>query len=390
MCNRLCAILLVLAAFLTAGCEKPPKEQQEESGSKPSAAPGKAMDAQDHALAGARLAARAHREILLFFERFANLRVSLPQPPKIDADLTRDAAALSALREGRYAQGAEHLRHLLRSNPDDPALLRALATALVASNQIPEAAKVYRALLKQDPQSAATRYNLALALTRMGRLTQAEMEFQRLLDLHPHHAQGLANLGMLYVHLQEYTSAAAHLEQAVELLPERPRLRAALGQALLLTGRARDAMQQFGVQVRLQPEDLLAWRNYSMASFEAGSFGRALAATQKCLEITRSQPQTLQCVAQIACLHLSPPRLSQQVGHLAESVVLAHAAEAPRTAEAAFHRDLGEIHWAIYRTQNEPRHRSLAMQEWNKSLEILHQPDLARKIHLLEMPDREP
>ncbi len=384
--TRRLLILALLVPVLASGCKEDAPSQSPARNTQPrrldSTEKSSVRQAHDELLL-ARTIADIYGSIGEFFRHVSEFQLALPKLPRPDEERIKRSMAGAALRNGEFVRAAEYYRALAARNPEDLQALRGLATAFAALEQFDQAAAVYGHILAKNPEDTKVRYNLAVSLTRVGRLTLAERQFQQVLREDPSHGRARSNLGMLYIALKEYTSAVKHLEKAVQLLPDQVRLREALGESYMLTGRPREAMEQFSLQARMIPSDLMAWRNYSVAAFEAGSLGRAILATRKCLELTRIQGQTQQCLAQLACLQAEPRQPGGQVLLLARGLALVHAAQAPTTAEAAFLRDLGEIHWAIYQLHQKPEHKPLALQAWQESLQTVFQPDLARRIQTL-------
>ena len=82
----------------------------------------------------------------------------------------------------RWVEATEVSRQLLRENPRHHGGLELLATALLQTNNLPEAVQAIQALLRLSPRDPLHRLKLATLYQLQGRLGDAMHEFQRVLE----------------------------------------------------------------------------------------------------------------------------------------------------------------------------------------------------------------
>lgn len=134
--------------------------------------------------------------------------------------------AITHLRHGRTAQGVQILEFLLTASPDDVNVL----------------------------------YNLGLALSEARRFAEAEDHLGRAVELAPNFVHALVALGVAQLRQQNNETAVENLERAVALAPDNPWANRNLGIALLKVGDdAIQAVLHLRHAVESQPGDQGAW-----------------------------------------------------------------------------------------------------------------------------------
>lgn len=135
----------------------------------------------------------------------------------------------------------------------------------------------------------------------------------------------LRNRGLAYMNLRQYDRAENDLERLLEEEPTDTRAKAALGKVLLLNGKAEEAVPYFREAVRLVPQSVLLWADYSQALAEAGNTTRAIEEARATAVKASENPEIL-----------------RRMGVLLLDLDQARAAERPLSRYAAFNYSSGE------------------------------------------------
>ncbi len=185
-----------------------------------------------HALGHVEFELGEHRASIAYHERALQL---LP-PSGRTADRFNIAQAYREL--GNLRRAERSAREALATSPEDPRVLRLLASVLIAQRKFAEAESVARkALTKNDPAITAMVWSdLASIEEARGRNAQAaELLQQAVNEMEASHARGraLSNLSVIEQRLKRYREAVLHAQQAVNELeihagPRHPDLYVAL------------------------------------------------------------------------------------------------------------------------------------------------------------------
>jgi Flp pilus assembly protein TadD len=227
--------------------------------------------------------------------------------------------AQQLMREGKFAEADHILRPLIAADPKSAEPHYLLAYALLREDKPDESLREYTSgaalraptggelrnvaldyvllkdlndaerwmnrSLEMDDKDAETWYAMGRLHYTQGRYSDAMNCFEKTLALNPRSVKGENNLGLAYEALnrnddavQAYRTAIALqkndpapseqpllnlailltqslLEQAAHIAPKEPRIHENLGQIYLRTGRAADAVTEFGMAVTLSPNN---------------------------------------------------------------------------------------------------------------------------------------
>ena len=133
------------------------------------------------------------------------------------------------------------------------------AEALLASNRDAEAEQRFRTVVEIDPKSAPAHASLARALAKQEKLEAAEQSIQRAIAIDPAWKDALLELADQYEKNKQFAPAIRIYEQ----FPDHPAARERLGELLLATGRAGDAIPQLEAAVKASPT---AANRYALAT----------------------------------------------------------------------------------------------------------------------------
>jgi tetratricopeptide (TPR) repeat protein len=189
------------------------------------------------------------------------------------------------LAAGQFAQATVVFAKACDAYPDDPDTLEGLAIAMVAAEQFSDSLAVYQRLLKLHDDDPTTLFNYALALSRLHKLPQAEEVYRTLLSRHERFLQARYNLASVYQADGKLTQAGEQWKEVIALQPEMAYPHAKLGELLLDLGEPTGAMDELGLAAKLDPDNPVAWLNYSAAAQAAGSYGVAIVAVNKAAKI---------------------------------------------------------------------------------------------------------
>jgi len=150
-------------------------------------------------------------------------------------DSTRDARLLlgrSLVARARTAEAANEFEAIVRTRPNDPAALRALADARLDLHEFDQAVDTYRRYVGAQPDDANAVINLGIALLSLGDLSQALQALRHATQLDPANPKAHLNLAVALAQQGALVDAAGHAARAVDLAPDDGRARELLAQIL--------------------------------------------------------------------------------------------------------------------------------------------------------------
>jgi tetratricopeptide (TPR) repeat protein len=162
------------------------------------------------------------------------------------------------LREGRTAEGIQLLQFLLSRQPDDVNILYNLGMALSDAGRLDEAVTHLRRAVELAPAFANGLVALGVALSRQQKNPEAVEVLAAAAKLEPDNPWAARNLGIGLLQLSKFGDAATHLRRAVILQADDQQSWAALGDALRLSGSAKEAEKAYGRAIALNPHNDLA------------------------------------------------------------------------------------------------------------------------------------
>lgn len=122
-----------------------------------------------------------------------------------------------------------------------------------------DALTCFEKTLALNPRSVKGENNLGLAYEALNRNDDAVQAYRTAIALQKNDPapseQPLLNLAILLMHRDQMDEAQSLLEQAAHIAPKEPRIHENLGQIYLRTGRAADAVAEFGMAVTLSPNN---------------------------------------------------------------------------------------------------------------------------------------
>ncbi len=134
----------------------------------------------------------------------------------------------------------------LHNNPDDIAVGRQLAKALIKANRYDQALELAQRFLQQAPGDEEFQRLNALASLYGNKIDEAVAEYQRMLERNPSDEQALVNLALAYVQkLRTDEEARGYYERALRIQPDQEDLHVALGRLHAINGDSAAAVDAY-------------------------------------------------------------------------------------------------------------------------------------------------
>jgi Flp pilus assembly protein TadD len=184
-----------------------------------------------------------------------------------------------------------------------------LATFLFRRDRYADAVEVFRKAAALNPDAANVQYNLGGALFRLGRLEEAEAAFRASIATRPI-AEGWSNLGTVQYADRRYPEAVVAFEKAVALMPGDAALWLNLGDGLSRApGRAAEAGTAYATAIRasrqalaVNPRSGEARGVVAAALARTGEFKQASEEAGRALALEPANPNVLLLAAVVSTL----------------------------------------------------------------------------------------
>lgn len=202
--------------------------------------------------------------------------------------------------------------------------LGVMGSMQLRTNDLDGATITIAKILEVAPQRALG-YNMRGTLEfQQGLFQQAIDSYTQALTRKADYYTALRNRALAAMRLNRFDRAETDLKRLLEEEPTDTRAKAALGKALLENGKAEEAVPYFREAVRLVPNSLELWADYSQALADSGNTTRAI-------EEARAT----------AVKASEKPELLKRMGELLLDLGQSRAAERPLSRYAAYNYDSG-------------------------------------------------
>jgi tetratricopeptide (TPR) repeat protein len=128
----------------------------------------------------------------------------------------------------------------------------------------------------ETAQAADPHRQAALALERQGKNAEAEAAWRAYLKDHASSPEAYAHLGLLESRQEHYGAAESLYRKALKLGPDVPGLRLNLGLALFKSGDLKEAIQEFSILLKSQPDNQQLNTLIGMAHYGLAEYGDAV------------------------------------------------------------------------------------------------------------------
>ena len=169
-------------------------------------------------------------------------------------DAAREAQrAQELVAAGKFAEAVGIYRNLVRSSPQNPALLLNLCIAEYSDRQFRESATTAAAALRLDPNLQPARLFLGASQLELGELPAAIDALKIVVAANPRERNGRLMLGIALLESGQPGAALEHLEAAAEMLPGSSRVWYGLARARDALGRGAAAKEAWDRLASLPP-----------------------------------------------------------------------------------------------------------------------------------------
>ncbi len=181
----------------------------------------------------------------------------------------------------------------------DPLSWNVAGDELVSWGDIPGAVHAYRQGLRMDSSDANLWNSLGVCLGQLGRKKEAQEAFERAVSLKADHYMAHYNLGGVYEARGRTRAAVKSFQKALELCPDDLTIATRLAQALLKTGRSKEAVGVLEPLVHGSKVSIGApLRILAQALRATGDWAGAKACLQQAVKINPSDQRALALLAQ--------------------------------------------------------------------------------------------
>jgi len=293
-------ILVVLAAFLIAGCPekkevvKPDKMRAVVKVSQPEEFYNQGVDA---------LAANDLERALTSF-REAVSRIKEDPEKLVDAHYNIGAVLL---KKGDLNGARKAFDEALKLKPDHRDALVNLGVVLKRGNDYAGAIKHYRQALKKVPRDPLIMNNLIVSYRLNKQYAEAEKTGHRLLARAPSNVEAYKNMTLIYYDQGKYEMAELLCINAGKMLEKQrekdktikddPGIYNNLGMIYMKMGKVREALDQFGKALKVDPNSINALINTGAIAHSYRDYGRAIASYDKVLKLQPQNPIALKGLA---------------------------------------------------------------------------------------------
>lgn len=186
---------------------------------------------------------------------------------ELDPHLTAARLHLSVvlMQLNQPAEASTMLEAARGEQPEDIAVLNALALAYSAQGSYEKALPVAEEAMRLAPDSSAAAYQAALALQGLGREHEALPLFERMVTAEPKNADALTNYALALVQQGKAKDAIPLYKRAAELMPDNPVVHEDFGVAYLQQSDIDDAIREFEAGLKLQNDSSQLHYNLGLA-----------------------------------------------------------------------------------------------------------------------------
>jgi tetratricopeptide (TPR) repeat protein len=225
----------------------------------------------------------------------SNRRKPDTRGPLADSPLgqqARYALALALQASGQLPEALQLFAEYVLIQPGDSQALTNYALALVQTGDARQALDLYRKALEKGPDNATLREDYGVAYLQQSDLDHAIEQFRAGLRLEPENPHLVYDLGLAYKLKDDLARAIPQFEQAEALDATLPDPHYTLGVIHMQQGEFAAAAAEMEKTVALQPGNAAAWSVLGNVYKENADPAKATAALRRAIELDPSQPST--------------------------------------------------------------------------------------------------
>jgi tetratricopeptide (TPR) repeat protein len=248
-----------------------------------------------------------------------------PQGPDLALALVNVGTAL--LAQDLLDNALAHFQRAIAVQPNYPDAHNNLGSALLNHGRDAEAEPHFLTALRFDPNHANAQYNLGLVLLNRGDLAPAIARFEKSLALRPDAADAHNDLGTALILSNRLDEARPHFERALTLRPGFAQAHNNLAFVLLRQGHAREALPHFRSALKLQPDNArthaqLAWVLATWPDDTLRNGLESLTLAQHAATLAPDDPLVLRS---LAAAHAETGRLPEAIAALQRALALSES-----------------------------------------------------------------
>jgi tetratricopeptide (TPR) repeat protein len=199
--------------------------------------------------------------------------------------------AVLRLRQNHIEDSLRILQSIYVPGQPDLEIAKTLSTIYLSQNNYTAAQKLWTQELGIHPDNEEVRSNLALVSFRSGAYGEAAVQYGRLCAVNPRSAEYRKRLGQSLALQNDDQRALPALIEAERLAPADAEIAITLAAIYERTGNLQEAIRQYRVGIKLQPDNSAAMNNLAYILADTGSNpDEALAMAKKALEKHPSDP----------------------------------------------------------------------------------------------------
>lgn len=197
------------------------------------------------------------------------------------ASLTR---ATTKIGDGDLQGALSILLGVSKSHPRDTAVHNNLATVYMQLGQLEKANEILVKSIRRTSDYAPTQLTMAMLLQRQGDPARATLYAQTAVALQPAMSAAHALLGRLSLQQGDLIGASTHLQESLIIGNTDPSTRELYALVLLDLGDSRDALEQFGLVLQVNPTRTISIGGFAVATARMGDKQSALGILQEALK----------------------------------------------------------------------------------------------------------
>ena len=242
-------------------------------------------------------AARVHLRVNNLVDGMRYLEKAAAVDPK-DIRVRAGLARLQAYRSGDWTATIKTMEQLVTEpeGRESPTLWSGLGYAYHQAGRLQDAERAYRKRIELDPTQVGVWINLGSVLDRQGRVAESRDAYNVMRAVDPTNGYATHNLAIQLVRTGDPKDARRAIELVVAMLEVEPGFPAAwgnLGQAYLIVGECKNAVNTYQMAATALLLDVETWNNLGLTHFKCGDYERAVEAHIKAREIDPNNTRTL-------------------------------------------------------------------------------------------------